>query len=130
MNPQTSPAGGTLPPPPDVCPQLERRLRRETRGEVLFDPAARGRYATDASIYQIMPVGVFVPLDEGEVATAIDIARDLRVPVLARGGGTSQCGQTVGSGARHRQEQAPARGCSRWMPSAVRRSSRESCSMT
>jgi FAD/FMN-containing dehydrogenase/Fe-S oxidoreductase len=77
--------------------QLERRLRRETRGEVLFDPAARGRYATDASIYQISPVGVFVPRDEHDVAVAIDIARDLRVPVLARGGGTSQCGQTVGA---------------------------------
>ncbi len=97
MNARASPAGGTLPPPPDVCRRLERRLRRETRGEVLFDPAARGRYATDASIYQIMPVGVFVPLDERDVATAIDIARDLRVPVLARGGGTSQCGQTVGA---------------------------------
>ena len=77
--------------------QLERRLRRETRGEVLFDPAARGRYATDASIYQISPVGVFVPRDEHDVAVAIDIARDLRVPVLARGAGTSQCGQTVGA---------------------------------
>jgi len=97
VNARTSPAGGTLPPPPDVCRQLERRLRRETRGEVLFDAAARGRYATDASIYQILPVGVFVPLDEGDVATAIDVARDLRVPVLARGGGTSQCGQTIGA---------------------------------
>jgi FAD/FMN-containing dehydrogenase/Fe-S oxidoreductase len=97
VNARASPAGGTVPPPPDVCRQLERRLRRETRGEVLFDAAARGRYATDASIYQILPVGVFVPLAEGDVATAIDIARELRVPVLARGGGTSQCGQTVGA---------------------------------
>jgi len=97
VNARASPAGGTWPPPPDVCRRLERRLRRETRGEVLFEPAARGRYATDASIYQIWPVGVFVPLDERDVATAIDIARDLRVPVLARGGGTSQCGQTVGA---------------------------------
>ena len=97
MNARASPAGGTQPPPADVCHRLERRLRRETRGEVLFDPAARGRYATDASIYQISPVGVFVPLDARDVSTAIDIARDLRVPVLARGGGTSQCGQTVGA---------------------------------
>jgi FAD/FMN-containing dehydrogenase/Fe-S oxidoreductase len=97
VNSQASPAGGTPPPTLDVCRRLERRLRRETRGEVLFDPAARGRYATDASIYQITPVGVLVPLDEHDVSTAIDIARDLRVPVLARGGGTSQCGQTVGA---------------------------------
>jgi FAD/FMN-containing dehydrogenase/Fe-S oxidoreductase len=95
VNARASPAGGTR--PADVCRLLERRLRRETRGEVLFDPASRGRYATDASIYQISPVGVFVPLDERDVATAIDIARELRVPVLARGGGTSQCGQTVGA---------------------------------
>ena len=97
MNARASPAGGTQPPPPDVCRRLEHRLRGETRGEVLFDPAARGRYATDASIYQISPVGVFVPLDERDVSTAIDIARELRVPVLARGAGTSQCGQTVGA---------------------------------
>ena len=69
----------------------------ETQGEVLFDAASRGRYATDASIYQIMPVGVLVPKTERDIATAIDIARDLKVPVLARGGGTSQCGQTTGA---------------------------------
>ena len=67
------------------------------RLEVLFDHASRGRYATDASIYQIMPVGVLVPKTERDIATAIDIARDLKVPVLARGGGTSQCGQTTGA---------------------------------
>jgi len=82
-------------PPNEVSTLLERRLRAETQGEVLFDAASRGRYATDASIYQIMPVGVLVPRTAADVALAIDIARDLKVPVLARGGGTSQCGQTV-----------------------------------
>src|SRR3978361_1694913 len=76
---------------------LARRLRAETEGEVLFDDGARGRYATDASIYQVMPVGVFVPRTSRDVAIAIDIARDLKVPVLPRGAGTSQCGQTVGA---------------------------------
>jgi FAD/FMN-containing dehydrogenase/Fe-S oxidoreductase len=76
---------------------LERALRRETQGEVLFDDASRGRYATDASIYQITPVGVFVPQNEQDVARAIDIARSLEVPILPRGAGTSQCGQTVGA---------------------------------
>jgi FAD/FMN-containing dehydrogenase/Fe-S oxidoreductase len=76
---------------------LSRRLESETQGEVLFDDGARGRYATDASIYQVMPVGVFVPRDDTDVAVAIDIARDLKVPVLPRGAGTSQCGQTVGA---------------------------------
>ena len=49
--------------------ELARRLARETEGEVLFDAASRGRYATDASIYQIMPVGVFVPKTARDVAT-------------------------------------------------------------
>jgi FAD/FMN-containing dehydrogenase/Fe-S oxidoreductase len=86
-------------PPPDseISVALERRLRRDTRGEVFFDLASRGRYSTDASIYQITPVGVFVPRRSEDVACAIDIARDLEVPVLSRGAGTSQCGQTVGA---------------------------------
>src|SRR3954463_8545840 len=76
---------------------LAARLRRELRGEVLFDAAARGRYATDASIYQIDPLGVVVPESEQDVERALAIAAEAGVPVLARGGGTSQCGQTVGN---------------------------------
>jgi FAD/FMN-containing dehydrogenase/Fe-S oxidoreductase len=90
------PLGAAL-PANDVSVALERRLRAETEGEVMFDAASRGRYATDASIYQIMPVGVLVPKSERDVTMAIDIARDLKVPVLPRGGGTSQCGQTTGA---------------------------------
>lgn len=91
------PAPGTLPPPNEACAELERRLRAETRGEVMFDAPSRGRYATDASIYQIMPAGVFVPETAEDIATALAIARETQVPVLPRGGGTSQCGQTVGA---------------------------------
>ena len=76
---------------------LARRLAQETEGEVLFDAASRGRYATDASIYQIQPVGVFVPRSAADVGIALDIARSQGVPLLARGGGTSQCGQTTGA---------------------------------
>jgi FAD/FMN-containing dehydrogenase/Fe-S oxidoreductase len=75
--------------------RLEARLRRELRGEVLFDRFSRGRYSTDASIYQIEPLGVAVPRDKQDVAVALSIAREEGVPVLPRGGGTSQCGQTV-----------------------------------
>ena len=78
-------------------PAFATRLRREIAGEVLFDAASRGRFATDASIYQIMPVGVVVPKTMADVAASIAIARESGVPVLARGGGTSQCGQTVNS---------------------------------
>ncbi len=81
----------------DTSQALERRLRGETEGEVLFDAGSRGRYATDASIYQIMPVGVLVPTCERDITTALAIARELKVPVLPRGGGTSQCGQTTGA---------------------------------
>ena len=82
----------------EVAGRLAARLASETQGEVLFSSADRGRYATDASIYQIMPVGVFVPRDAADVKTALDICRDLAVPIVPRGGGTSQCGQTVGAG--------------------------------
>ena len=77
--------------------RLAKRLAADTSGEVLFDAASRGRYATDASIYQIMPVGVFVPRTQADVAAAVDIARDLGTPYLSRGAGTSQCGQTTGA---------------------------------
>jgi FAD/FMN-containing dehydrogenase/Fe-S oxidoreductase len=76
---------------------LARELRAHALGNVLFDKASRGRYATDASIYQIEPVGVFVPAREEDALTALQIAASRKVPVLARGGGTSQCGQTVGA---------------------------------
>ncbi len=76
---------------------LAARLRREIQGEVLFDAASRGRYSTDASIYQIEPVGVVVPRTEEDARIAIQVAADQDVPILARGAGTSQCGQTVGA---------------------------------
>ncbi|MBL8512556.1 MAG: FAD-binding oxidoreductase, partial [Betaproteobacteria bacterium] len=76
---------------------IAERLQREVDGEVLFDAASRGRYATDASIYQIMPVGVVVPKTPESARIAVQIALEAGVPVLPRGGGTSQCGQTVGA---------------------------------
>ncbi len=76
--------------------RLTQRLRAECRGDVLFDAASRGRYSTDASIYQIFPIGVVVPRDEDDAKAALAVARDLNVAVLPRGAGSSQCGQTVG----------------------------------
>jgi FAD/FMN-containing dehydrogenase/Fe-S oxidoreductase len=75
---------------------LEKHLRQELRGDVLFGQADRGQYATDASIYQIMPIGVVVPKDQADLLLCLDIARSHGTPILARGAGTSQCGQTVG----------------------------------
>jgi hypothetical protein len=75
---------------------LPGRLDKELRGDVRFDAATRGRYSTDASIYQIVPIGVVVPRDESDLRVALQIAREFKVPILPRGAGTSQCGQTVG----------------------------------
>jgi FAD/FMN-containing dehydrogenase/Fe-S oxidoreductase len=78
--------------------RLARRLKAETDGDVLFDAFSRGRYATDASHYQMMPLGAVVPRSMEGAAKALSIARDEGVPVTARGGGTSQCGQTINRG--------------------------------
>ena len=75
--------------------RLETRLQRQIEGDVYFDRFSRGRYATDASIYQMMPQGVVVPKSTQDVEVALTIAREEGVPLLPRGGGTSQCGQTV-----------------------------------
>jgi FAD/FMN-containing dehydrogenase/Fe-S oxidoreductase len=77
---------------------FERRLRANITGDVLFDRFSRGRYATDASFYQIMPLGVVVPRTIDEALRTLAIARDEGLVVTPRGGGTSQCGQTVNKG--------------------------------
>jgi FAD/FMN-containing dehydrogenase/Fe-S oxidoreductase len=85
--------------PARLLPGLERDLERRLKTEQIevagFDPFTRGRFATDASHYQIMPLGVVTPRTIEEAERAIGICRAERVPVTARGGGTSQAGQTV-----------------------------------
>ncbi len=76
-------------------PALAARLARELEGEVRFDAFSRGRYSTDASIYQIEPVGVVLPKSRADILRTVQIAADAGVPVLPRGAGTSQNGQTV-----------------------------------
>jgi FAD/FMN-containing dehydrogenase/Fe-S oxidoreductase len=76
---------------------LEQRLRANFEGEVLFDAFSKGRYSTDASIYQIEPIGVVIPRTEEAARIALQIAAEEGVPILPRGAGTSQCGQTVGA---------------------------------
>src|SRR5499433_1810398 len=80
-----------------VVPGLERRLKAHLLGEVQFDAFTRGRYATDASHYQIMPLGVVAPRSVKEAEYALALAREEGVSVLPRGAGTSQAGQTVNS---------------------------------
>jgi FAD/FMN-containing dehydrogenase/Fe-S oxidoreductase len=77
---------------------FQRRLAAEIDGDILFDAASRGRYATDASQYQMMPIGVVVPKTIDAALHAVALAREAGIAVTARGGGTSQCGQTINSG--------------------------------
>ena len=83
------------PPRGDALPWS--RLRSAVRGELLTDAASRGRYATDASIYQVEPLAVLVPASDDDVRVAMEICAEARVPMLPRGAGSSQCGQTVGA---------------------------------
>lgn len=75
--------------------ELFDALKFRVQGDLMFDRFSRGRYATDASLYQMMPLGVLSPRSEDDICAAIDIAGEQGLPLLARGGGTSQCGQTV-----------------------------------
>ena len=74
---------------------LAQELRRQITGEVRFDPYSRLLYSTDASIYQMDPVGVVIPRTAADVQAVVEVARDNNVPVLPRAGGTSLAGQTV-----------------------------------
>ena len=76
--------------------QLEHELKQSLEGEVRFDAYSRAMYSTDASIYQIEPLGVVLPRSREDVISAVELAYKYGVPVLPRGGGTSLAGQTVG----------------------------------
>ena len=75
--------------------ELAHELRQRVSGEVRFDPFSRVLYSTDASIYQMEPVGVVIPRSVEDVLAVVEVARDNGIPVLPRGGGTSLAGQTV-----------------------------------
>jgi FAD/FMN-containing dehydrogenase/Fe-S oxidoreductase len=77
---------------------LARHLRRHVQGEVRFDPTSRRLYSTDASIYQIEPLGVVIPKTVADVVATVQIAAETETPLTARGGGTSLSGQSIGPG--------------------------------
>ncbi|HKI57260.1 MAG TPA: FAD-binding oxidoreductase, partial [Trueperaceae bacterium] len=91
----TSPSPGT-PSDPAIPVRLESELRARVTGEVRFDERARSLYATDASPYEIRPVGVVLPRSEDDVRATVEVCARHGVPLLPRGGGTSLAGQTVG----------------------------------
>jgi FAD/FMN-containing dehydrogenase len=73
---------------------LARALAREIRGEVRFDDGSRALYATDASNYRQVPIGVVLPRDREDLLAAIAVCRRYSAPIVSRGGGTSLAGQT------------------------------------
>jgi len=77
---------------------LRRDLEGRISGEVRFDRIARALYSTDASVYQIEPLGVVVPRTREDIVATAGIARRHKCPITVRGGGTSQAGQCIGSG--------------------------------
>jgi FAD/FMN-containing dehydrogenase/Fe-S oxidoreductase len=83
-------------PSENALERIQSRLARDTKAEFRFDRGMRMLYATDASLYQIEPLGVVVPRSAGDVALAVRIAAEEGVPVLPRGGATSLSGQTIG----------------------------------
>jgi FAD/FMN-containing dehydrogenase/Fe-S oxidoreductase len=87
----------TTNPSSSVLRRLSDRLTRESRAEVHFDAGMRGLYATDASLYQIEPLGVVVPRTAGDVITTVSIAAEEHVPIVPRGAATSLSGQTIGA---------------------------------
>jgi len=83
--------------PSPAAARLERALREKISGEVRFDDKSRLLYSTDASLYQILPIGVVIPRHAEDVAAIMSIAAESKTPVLPRGGGTALAGQTVAS---------------------------------
>jgi FAD/FMN-containing dehydrogenase/Fe-S oxidoreductase len=83
--------------PVDVA-ALQRALLANCTGEVRFDRVSRALYSTDASVYQIVPLGVVLPRSEEDVLATLRVCARFGVPLTARGGGTSQAGQSIGPG--------------------------------
>ena len=80
----------------DQINKIGKEISSKVAGKTLFDDFSRGRYSTDASVYQIKPIGVVLPRDTNDVLNVMEYSQQNSIPLLARGGGSSQCGQTVG----------------------------------
>src|SRR3982750_4738850 len=86
-------------PPASIDSEAMRRdLAARMQGEVRFDSLSRALYATDASVYQIYPVGVVVPKSRADILHTLEVCRRYGCPITMRGGSTSQAGQSIGSG--------------------------------
>src|SRR5258708_6255816 len=78
---------------------IRAALEKNIAGEVRFDRLSRALYSTDASVYQIVPLGVVLPRTQDDIVATVKACARFGVPLTARGGGTSQAGQCIGPGA-------------------------------
>jgi len=83
---------------PETLSQLHEQLEQALEGEVRFERFFRGMHSTDASVYQIMPLGVVAPRSRSDVIRVVELCRRHGASITARGGGTSQAGQAIGPG--------------------------------
>ncbi len=86
-------------------------LRKHFSGDIRLDTASRVLYSTDASIYQIEPLGVVIPKTQEDLQVAVELAAKFKIPILPRGAGTSLAGQAIGN--------ALILDCSRWLDSII-----------
>src|SRR5215207_5007337 len=94
-----------------LSPDFISELTRHFTGQIRNDPASRTLYSTDASIYQIEPQGVVIPKTQADLQAAVELAAKHKIPILARGAGTSLAGQAIGD--------ALILDCSRWLDSLI-----------
>ena len=94
-----------------LSPEFIAELRKQFTGDIRLDAASRALYSTDASIYQIEPLGVAFPKTQDDLHATLELAAKYKVPILPRGAGSSLAGQAIG--------QALILDCSRWLNSLV-----------
>src|SRR5215216_5660982 len=92
-------------------PDFINEMRKHFTGDIRLDPASRVLYSTDASIYQIEPLGVVFPKNQEDLHAAVELAAKYAIPILPRGAGTSLAGQAIGD--------ALILDCSRWLAAIV-----------
>jgi FAD/FMN-containing dehydrogenase/Fe-S oxidoreductase len=79
-----------------LSPDFFHELQKHFTGDLRFDAASRALYSTDASMYQIEPLGVAIPRTQDDLHSAVELAAKYRIPILPRGSGSSLGGQAIG----------------------------------
>src|SRR6266699_3713868 len=87
-----------MPPDPTERERIRDDLTQIVRGDVLFDDLNRGLYSTDASLFQIEPLGVVAPADEADVQAVVTFAAERKLALIPRGAGTGLAGEALGEG--------------------------------